>query len=52
MVTCENCGRNFVGWRAKKGLKKCSECALVNYMYDQGAMTLEKYKKWEKEWVK
>jgi predicted nucleic acid-binding Zn-ribbon protein len=45
---CTMCGRNY------KGLSKimCPECARMNYMYNQGAITLETWKKWEKSWIK
>ena len=49
MVKCKKCGRNYTG---KMSNGKCRICAKMDYMYNQGALTIDNYDKWEKDWVK
>ena len=49
MAKCKECGRNYMG-KMRGG--RCPICAEMNYRYSQGAITLEAYKKWEKDWIK
>ena len=48
MGKCKTCGRNVT-----RDLKRgdCSECAKMNYMYSQGAVTFKGFKEWEKNWI-
>jgi len=49
MVKCKQCGRNWTG-KLKSGM--CGECAKMEYLYNQGAITTNDWKKWAKEWIK
>lgn len=46
---CKKCGRNFTG-QLRNG--KCKVCAEMDYRYNQGALTLNNYKQWEKDWIR
>jgi hypothetical protein len=50
MAKCKLCGRNFTGELSIK--KYCRICAKMDYAYNQGAITIDDYKKWEKDWIK
>ena len=50
MARCKYCGRNYTGKLSARGY--CRECALLNYMHDQGAITVDGFEKWKKGWVK
>ncbi len=44
---CSVCGRYSDCYK-----DKCSYCSRLDYLYNQGAMTLEKYNKLMEEWIK
>lgn len=46
---CESCGRYTANL---SNFGECKVCSRMNYAYDQGAVTLDKYKEWEHNWKK
>ena len=44
-MTCKDCGRNVDCY-----LGRCSYCSRLDFLYSQGAMTLDNYNKCMKEW--
>jgi len=49
-MTCKQCGRNFIGKYSRNGY--CSECSRMEYLYSQGAVTIDTWKKWKKSWIR
>ena len=48
MVKCKKCGRNYTRPLING---KCQRCAIMDYKYSQGAITLDTYNRWAREWI-